>query len=324
MSASLREKKHLLLQEAPIVISVYFTTIGNFGFDNSLIALYAMRIFLRLECELSWHPVVFPARFLPEGKQRLAGLSLSKERSYMLPEFQQAYWEKHFRKPDWYHQLEYELTNYVFTMVHDDPQVKAWRHQVYSLAGEMLAHGEIPLANTGPNLDAERQPLDTVVLHHTEEDPHISLAKLNAIGLLRQYGFQYLENNVLGRAVRGEPIWSGHFRQKQMVFFAYHWLIRPDGTCERLLEDHALGWHAGNWAINTRSVGIALSGNYEHATPPAAQLMATAQLIRTHYPAIAPARILGHCEIRPELTCPGDHFLSEWKTTILQEITSKR
>lgn len=235
----------------------------------------------------------------------------------MPPAFEPAYWESRFRYPDWYARLEHELNSSVLTVVHDDPLLQAWRHQVYSLAGEMLERGEIPLADSGPDLDAARQPLDTLVLHHTEEDPQIPLAKLNAIGLLRQYGSQYLENDVLGRAVRGEPVWSGHFRQGRMVFFAYHWLIRPDGTCERLLDDSALGWHAGNWEINTRSIGIALSGNYEHATPPSAQLAATARLIRTYYPSIAPARIFGHCEIRPELTCPGEFFLTGWKKTLL-------
>lgn len=238
----------------------------------------------------------------------------------MLPEFQPAYWESKFRLPDWYDQLAYELTTFIFSVVHDDPQLKAWRHQVYSLAGEMLERAEIPLASTGPDLDSERKPLDTLVLHHTEEDPQISLAKLNAIGLLRQYGFQYRENNVLERAVRGEAVWSGHFRQGKMVFFAYHWLVRPDGTCERLLEDRALGWHAGNWDINTRSIGIALSGNYEHSTPPPAQIEATACLIRAHYPSIAPTRILGHCEIRPELTCPGAYFLRGWKEQIVRAV----
>src|SRR5258706_7630520 len=128
-------------------------------------------------------------------------LELLKEET-MLPDFGLAYWESKFRCPDWYNRLEYELSNFVFTVVHDDTQLKAWRHQIYSLAGEMLEREEIPLASTGPDLDAERHPLDTIVLHHTEEDPLISLAKLNAIGLLRQYGFQYLENTVLGRAVR--------------------------------------------------------------------------------------------------------------------------
>lgn len=236
----------------------------------------------------------------------------------MLPAFQRAYWEERLRLPDWYHHLEPELSGFLFSVVHDDPQLKAWRHQIYELLGEMLTCGEVPLATTGPDLDRERQAVDTLVLHHTEEDPAIPLSKLSAIGLLRQYAFQYLENNVLGEAVRGKPVWSGHFRQGQMVFFAYHWLLRPDGRCERLLEDRAIGWHAGNWDVNTRSVALAFSGNYEHATPPTVQLQAAAQLIKTHYPTIAPERILGHREVRANLTCPGEYFLTDWKARLLQ------
>lgn len=234
--------------------------------------------------------------------------------------FERTHWEHAFRQPDWYCHLERELREALFPLVHDDPEIKAWRHQVYQLAGEMLAQRQIPLAPDGPDLDEQRKLPDMVVLHHTEEEPDIPLEKLNAIGLLRQYGRQYLENDVLGRAVRGEPVWSGHFRQSQMAFFAYHWLVRPDGTCERLLEDRAIGWHAGNWNVNTRSIGIALSGNYEHATPPAGQIVAAAHLIATFYPLIAPTRVLGHCEVRTYLTCPGDHFLHGWKAQLLEHL----
>lgn len=237
----------------------------------------------------------------------------------MLPEFQRAYWESKFRLPDWYNQLEYELTSFIFPVVHDDAGVKAWRHQVYTLTGEMLERGEVPLATHGPDLDHERQPPDTIVIHHTEEDPAISLAKLSAIGFLRQYGLHYLENNVLESEVRGKPVWSGHFRQGRMVFFAYHWLIRPDGTAERLLEDGAIGWHAGNWDINTRSIGIAFSGNYEHDTPPTVQIAAAARTIKTCYPSIARERVFGHREIR-ECTCPGDRFLHGWKEQLLSQL----
>lgn len=240
----------------------------------------------------------------------------------MLPDFQRAYWEAQFRTPDWYNQLENELTSFIFPLVHDDPELKAWRHQVYNLLGELLERGEVPLASHGPDLDLERQPLDTLVIHHTEENPEIPLPTLSAMGLLRQYGFQYLENDVLGRPVRGEAVWSGHFRAGQMVFFAYHWLIRPDGTCERLLEDRAIGWHAGNWEINTRSIGLALSGNYEHASPPLPQLTAAARLIKTYYPFVAPERLQGHREMRSDLTCPGDRFLGGWKELLLQHIAA--
>jgi hypothetical protein len=234
-------------------------------------------------------------------------------------DFQREYWESSLQYPDWYTRLEKELRQLFFPVVHNDPQLKAFRNKVYSLVEELLAGDKIPLAESGPDLDRERQPVDTVVIHHTEEDPAISLGKLSAIGLVRQYGFEYLENKSPGERVEGRPVWSGHFREGKMVFFAYHWLIRPDGRAERLLEDAYIGWHAGNWEVNTRSVGIALSGNYEEAIPPIAQIEAAAKVIGENYPR---ASILGHREVRQEaiLTCPGAYFLTNWKETLLQEV----
>jgi hypothetical protein len=237
-----------------------------------------------------------------------------------MQDFQHNYWESRLRFPDWYQRLEAELTALFFPVVHDDPQLKTFRNQVYALIAELLSRQEMPLAATGPDLDIARQPIDTIVIHHTEEHPAISLDRLSAIGLVRQYALQYLAGNVLGHQVQGHPVWSGHFREGRMVFFAYHWLIRPDGTAERLLEDRHIGWHAGDWQINTRSAGIALSGNYEAATPPLPQIEAAASVIRNHYPQIPRAGIVGHREVRNELTCPGAHFIESWKDVLVSRV----
>lgn len=241
----------------------------------------------------------------------------------MLPRFRREEWMHKLRRPDWYNQLEEELTRFIFPVVHDDPGLKEWRQEVYNLVGEMLERGEIPLATTGPDLDSQRRSIDTIIIHHTEDDAQMPLATLSAIGLLRQYSFQYLQDDVLGRPVRGEAVWSGHFRSGSMVFFAYHWLIYPNGMVERLLEDRAIGWHAGNWEINTRSIGLALAGNYEHAVPPVEQLVAAAHVIRRYYSSILPEQVLGHREVRTGLTCPGAFFLKDWKQTLLEMLDSK-
>lgn len=232
-------------------------------------------------------------------------------------DFERTYWESRLRSPDWYNRLEDKLNQLFFPVVHDNPQLKAFRNQVYELVEELLESKAIPLAERGPDLDQARRPIDTIVVHHTEEAPDMKLGKLSAIGLVRQYARQYLSNNVLGRRVRGEPIWSGHFRNGAMVFFAYHWLIRPDGVIERLLEDAYIGWHAGNWDVNTRSVGIALSGNYENDTPPIAQIEAAAKVIRKHYFHVAVNDIAGHREITEGITCPGANFLEGWKERLI-------
>jgi hypothetical protein len=231
--------------------------------------------------------------------------------------FRRADWESRLTSPDWYMRVEDELRRLFFPVVHHDAQLKAFRHKVYELVAELLESKRVPLAERGPDLDRERRPVDTIVIHHTEEEPGIGLSKLSAIGLVRQYAFQYLAGDVLGRHVRGEAVWSGHFRQGEMVFFAYHWLIRPDGTAERLLEDTAIGWHAGNWAVNTSSIGIAVSGNYETDTPPYAQIEATARIIREYYPGVAKGSISGHKEVTGGVTCPGAYFLQGWKQMLL-------
>jgi hypothetical protein len=232
---------------------------------------------------------------------------------------QEEYWRQQLVNPDWYVRLESYLRNTIYPIVHDNPQLKAERYKFYGLVEEMLKAGDIPLAETGPNLDSERQPINAVIIHHTEEDPNISLDRLNAIGFVRQYGQKYLDNDVYGnRGLKSLPIWSGHFRDGKMVFFAYHWLIRPDGKAERLLDDKYVARHAVQ--NNPHTVGIAFSGNYEHSTPPIEQIEATAQTIKNNYSFVDAGRILGHREVMEGRTCPGDKFLDGWKNTLIDAV----
>ncbi len=232
---------------------------------------------------------------------------------------QEEQWKQKLQHPDWYVRLEPYLRNTIYPIVHDNPQLKAERHRFYGLVEEMLKSGQIPLAESGPNLDAERQPINAVIVHHTEEDPDIALDRLSAIGFVRQYAQKYLEDDVYGHTgLRGQPIWSGHFRDGKMVFFAYHWLIRPDGKAERLLDDIYIARHAVQHNPNT--IGIAFSGNYEHSTPPIEQIEAAAQTIRNYYSFVDVGRILGHREVMQGRTCPGDKFLEGWGNTLVDAI----
>lgn len=235
-------------------------------------------------------------------------------------DFNKEYWEKQFKNPDWYIKLEKELNEIIFPIVHKNPEIKSFRHKVYELAEKLLENNQIPLAKKGPNLDAERKPIETIIIHHTEEEPDIRLSKLSAIGFIRQHGLAYLENDVCGHQLNGQPVWSGHFRNDKMVFFAYHWLVRPDGSKERLLKDEYIGWHSGDWEIKTKSIAIALSGDYEDSTPPISQIKGVAKIIKENYPQIAKNRILGHREVKEGRTCPGSYFLKEWKNTLLELI----
>jgi hypothetical protein len=231
--------------------------------------------------------------------------------------------QQDLRHPDWYLRLEEYLSKTIFPVVHDDPEIKIERHKFYELVEQMLERGEIPLAESGPDLDSEREVIDTAVIHHTEEEGDIRLSKLSAIGLVRQYAKAYIEDDVWGRkGLRGKPIWSNHFRGGKMVFFAYHWLIRPGGEAERLLLDAQIGRQTQN--MNPRSIGLAFSGNYEHGTPPIKQIETAAKVINGFYGNIPKDRILGHREVMPERTCPGDQFLNGWKNTLISSIRNLR
>lgn len=231
-------------------------------------------------------------------------------------DFNADYWRYNLQYPDWYIRLENELRENIFPIVHDNYIIKRYRHQIYELTAKLLEDGKIPLAKNGQNLDRERKPIDTIIIHHTEEDPDITLSKLSAIGLIRQYAKHYLEDKAIG----GQAIWSGHFLNNKQVFFAYHWLIRPNGKVERLLKDVHIGWHSGNWEINRQSIGIAFSGNYEHSSPSRTQIEATALLIKKHYSYLEKERIWGHREVKEERTCPGDKFIDGWKENLLSLI----
>jgi len=229
-------------------------------------------------------------------------------------DFNKDYWKSQFKYADWYIRLEKDLNKLIFPK---NPEIKTIRHKVYELAEELFEKDQIPLAKEGPNFDADRKSTDTIIIHHTEGKPEIRLSKLSAMGFIRQYGLAYLENDVSGYELKGQPIWSGHFRNGEMVFFAYHWLIRPDGSAERLLKDDYIGWHSGNREINTKSIAIALSGNYEEDTPPISQIEGAAKVIKENYPQVVKNRILGHREVKEERSCPGAYFLKEWKETLL-------
>jgi N-acetyl-anhydromuramyl-L-alanine amidase AmpD len=101
------------------------------------------------------------------------------------------------------------------------------------------------------------------------------------------------------------------------VFWGYHWLMRKDGSFENLLPDNQIGWHAGNWDINKRSIGICLDNDYENKDPKDETLQKLADFIKDNYPNKV---TIGHCEARRGTICPGKNFLDGWKKNLLSYI----
>lgn len=234
-------------------------------------------------------------------------------------------WRQALGYPDWYLRLADEWQRVIKLADEardkDPAQAKRIKSEVYELIEAALAEGLIPLAKDGPDFDQERRPIDTVIIHHSKNRPGMSLARLNAIQLLTLYASYYSRPKAIDKHWRGQPIWSNHFRDKKMVFWGYHWFVRTDGRTERLLEDDQIGWQAGCWHVNTRSLAIAFDDDLSHSSPTPESLAAAAEIIR-QYPKVSRQTVIGHCEVNQTAAGPGDKFLDGWKQTLLDQCFS--
>lgn len=215
--------------------------------------------------------------------------------------------------------------------IHDEDSAvqRACKEGIYDFFETHLANGNIALGSNRKNADTERRPIDTVVIHHTSNRPGLRPERLSAIELVRLYAPYYAhptrpEDQHLCR----EAICSGHARNGKQVFWPYHWIIRQNGRAERLLYDSEIGWHAGDWDVNCRSVAIALDNHYERSTPLLTELHSIADVIGRYYPGVTTARIVGHQEVNRKTLCPSELFrdapgLKGWKSDLLRLVSAE-
>ncbi|MDO8572564.1 MAG: peptidoglycan recognition family protein [bacterium] len=236
--------------------------------------------------------------------------------------FDEQKWTEAIKRHTWYLFLAEDLLNLNKKAQEGNGKItQEIKDEVYSFFENHLANGDIMLGRQGPNWDQERKPIDTVVIHHTRGNPNITQQRLSAMHLIRLYALYYASPTYEpDKYIKGQPIYSNHFRDGKQVFYAYHWLVRMNGDVERLLPDNETGWHAGNWEVNCRSVAICLDNNYENSSPSDVVLSATAKIIKENYGNVDKKRIFGHREINPKKTCPGNLFLDGWKGNLLEII----
>lgn len=240
--------------------------------------------------------------------------------------FDEAKWRASIVSHDWYIKLYSDLQALRDQWDKaDGARSNAIKNEVRVFFERALLNGSLALAKTGPNLDAERKPIDTIVIHHTSANPGYRLSYMNAVQLLNVY-VPYFSNpsgSIPGEArLRGRPLWSNHVRDGRPVFYLYHWLMRMDGTFECLLKDAELGWHAANWDINCRSIAICLDNDYENQDPSPEVLQRLSAFIIDRYSHVASERIFGHGEVSQHPTiCPGTNFVSGWKRDLLRLVT---
>lgn len=167
----------------------------------------------------------------------------------------------------------------------------------------------------------EGKCIDTVIIHHTAIDEDTTYSQLNALGLLRLYYPLFKNKAFKDKEGNHIPISSGHKDVNgKETFVGYHFLIKQDGSVEKLLDERYVGFHAGNYPENCRSYGVALAGNMSEEVPSTESLAALKGVIA----ALAPDRILGHGEVtnakgeKVQTECPGTTFYGEggWKNEL--------
>ncbi len=236
----------------------------------------------------------------------------------MTPEiFNRAEWEKKIENPFWYDDVTQLMEAVTILHSHNKVEANKLKDAIYSFFEEKLREGKVSLGTDGKKWNLERKPIDTIVIHHTSNPEGLSKDRLSAIELLRLYAPAY------AKRTKREPIYSDHIRDGKQVFWPYHWMIRADGTSERLLDDDEIGWQAGNWDINCRSIAICIDDDHQYSVPDKKELKIIADLIRSQYSQVSKDRIFGHCEINPKTTCPSELFLNTaerhgWKEDLLE------
>lgn len=117
-----------------------------------------------------------------------------------------------------------------------------------------------------------------------------------------------------------DPLAHPYFRDIEALRVSAHVLIRRDGEMVQYVPFHLRAWHAGQSVFEGRSrcndfsIGIELEGcdDVPYESTQYASLIDLTRCILKTYPAITPARIVGHNEIAPgRKTDPGPAF--DWQ-----------
>lgn len=236
-------------------------------------------------------------------------------------------WEPLLKNTNWYLKIVPEIDNIKNTLKKESKEKSDYyKKDLYDFFEYHLIKGDVALGENLKGMDSERRPIDTIVIHHTSMLPGMTPDRLSAIQLIRLYA-PYFYNPTYGndQHLKGQPIYSGHERDGKQVFWPYHWIVRNDGTTERLLEDSEVGWQAGNWDINCRSIAIVLDNDYENLKPSDVEIQSMADIINKNYSQVSKERIFGHREINLTTTCPSNLFLDNnnqkgWKNDLLEKL----
>lgn len=133
------------------------------------------------------------------------------------------------------------------------------------------------------------RPIDTVIVHHSvtpkSQTLKASLTSFNATHKIRLHPLP----NKLG------------------LHIAYHYVIGGKGDFKQTRGDDEIGFHASNFDVNKRSIGICLVGNFDKETPNPEQLFRLRDLIKEIKAKYYIKEVSGHRKYAHK-SCPGNKF----------------
>ena len=144
-------------------------------------------------------------------------------------------WTEAIKTPTWYLTLRPEFER-LAKLMEDEKLRTEIKEEIYQFFEDHLENNSIVLGSSGPNWDADRKPVDTIVIHHTKNQSGMTKQRLSAMHLFRLYAAYYASPSTEELEIKGQPIYSNHFKENKQVFYAYHWLVRMDGTTEKIIE----------------------------------------------------------------------------------------
>jgi N-acetylmuramoyl-L-alanine amidase len=99
----------------------------------------------------------------------------------------------------------------------------------------------------------------------------------------------------------------------------YHFCINKDGSIFQTNKLATISYHSGNY--NTRSIGIALNGNFQLVNPPQVQQNAARWLINhlRQSSGLNIQRTVGHRELPVQTACPGNTYKA-WLPYVVSEM----
>lgn len=163
------------------------------------------------------------------------------------------------------------------------------------------------------------------------KETNLKFNGLSDIKERKQTNFIVIHHSASKEDLTVEEIHKYHRDQLGWAGIGYHFYIRKDGKIYRGRPEQKSGAHTEPYfdkkqnkeiGVNSSSIGICLSGNFEIEQPTEKQLKALKEIIgylRTKYPN---AEIVGHRDLNAT-TCPGKNLYSKLGSVIANSITPK-